>query len=51
MVWETIPLRLKRRKEAREMQCFVHSLLGRENLGSYQLGRKGHIARQIALGC
>lgn len=50
MIWETIPSRLKRRKEAREMQCFDHLLLGRENFGSYQLGRRGHIARQIALG-
>lgn len=50
MVWETIPSRLKRRKEAREMQCFDQLLLGRENFGGYQLGRKGHIARQIALG-
>lgn len=29
MVWETIPLRLKIRKEAREMQCFDHFLAER----------------------
>lgn len=29
MVWETIPSRLKIRKEAREMQCFDHFLAER----------------------
>lgn len=48
-VWVTIPSWLKKRKEAREMQCFDHFLA--RNSWQLPLCQKGHIARHTALGC
>lgn len=49
MVWETIPSRLKIRKEAREMQCFDHFLAERILVINYQLCRKDTLQDRLHL--